>query len=238
MNKSAMPAQAGLEWLWSGLQLWGSRPQAMAVVAVTCAVATILPWVGGLLSALVIPLAYGGLIRWLARTKQDSARGPLDAVIEGRCWQRLIVLSAPLLVLWLLGLLLGSMFAGDAQTSAVAGSNLALARLGIGTILLPVLMVAVLVVVLMLLFFSIPAVALRDAEPVQALRDGWQQSVHNLPALLVLAAALFLAAFVLMALLVSLGGGLLAAALVSLLVHPVLAAAMWAADRDLHRDDD
>src|SRR5690606_26387368 len=69
MNKSAMPAQAGLEWLWSGLQLWRSRPQAMAVVALTCAVATILPWVGGLLSALVIPLAYGGLIRWLDRSK-------------------------------------------------------------------------------------------------------------------------------------------------------------------------
>lgn len=238
MNKSAMPAQAGVEWLWSGLQLWGSRPQAMAVVAAACAIAAILPWVGGLLSALVIPVAYGGLIRWLDRTQQDSVQGPFAAVIDGRRWQRLIVLSAPLLALWLLGLLLGSMFAGDAQTSTVAGSNLALARLGIGTILLPVAMVAVLVVVLMLLFFSIPAVALRDAEPVQALREGWQQSIHNLPALLVLAATLFLAAFMLMALLVNLGGGLLATVLVSLLAHPVLAAAMWAADRDLRRDDD
>lgn len=232
-----MPAQAGLEWLWSGLQAWGQRPQAMGAVAVVSAVVAALPWVGGLLSALLLPVLYGGLILCLDRSGADSVRAPVDAVLDGNRWQRLIVLSAPLLGLWLLGLVLAWLFVGDAQTSAVAGSNLALARLGIGTILLPAILVAVLVVVLMLLFFTVPAVALRDAEPIQALRDGWQISMTNLPALLVLASALFLVSLVLSAVLFNLVGGLVAAVVLAVLVHPWLAASMLAADRDLRRED-
>lgn len=233
MEKSGKPAQAGLEWLWTGAQMWRQRPQSMAVVAAVSAVVVALPWVGGLLSALLLPLLYGGLIRSLDRSSVDSARAPIDAVLDGNRWQRLIVLSAPLLGLWLLGLALGSLFAGDAQTSAVAGSNLALARLGIGTIVLPVIMVAVLVAVLMLLFFTLPAVALRDAEPIQALRDGWQLSLNHLPALLVLAASLFLVSLILSAVLSSQLGALVAAVVMAVLVHPWLAASMLAADRDL-----
>ncbi len=232
-----MPAQAGLEWLWSGAQVWRQRPQSMAAVAIACAIAAVIPWIGGLLSALVAPVAYGGLIHWLEQTRQDSLRGPLDAAIGSGRWQRLIVLSAPLLVLWLVGLLIGSMFAGDGQTSAVAGSNLALARLGIGTLLLPLLMVAVLVAVLMALFFSVPDVALRDVEPVKALRDGWQTSIANLAPLLVLAGALILVVLLASALLVNLGSGLATGALMSVLIHPWLAASMWVADRDRRRDD-
>lgn len=237
MSDRTTPAQAGLEWLWSGAQVWTSRPKSMAAVAVACAVAALVPWIGGLLSALVAPVAYGGLIHWLEQTRQDSIRGPVDAAIGSGRWQRLLVLSAPLLVLWLISLMVGALFAGDGQTSAVAGSNLALARLGIGTLLLPVLMVAVLVGVLMALFFSVPDVALRDVEPVKAIRDGWRTSMQNLPALLVLAGALILVMLLFSTLLVSLGAGLLTGALVAVMVHPWLAASMWAADRDRRRDD-
>jgi magnesium-transporting ATPase (P-type) len=237
MDKSSMPAHAGLEWLWSGLQAWRRHPQAMVAVAIACAVVVVMPWIGGLLSALLVPLAYGGLIRWLEHGAHDSPRGPLDAITADRRWQRLLVLSMPLLGVWLLSVFLGWLFVGDTDTSAVAGSNLALARLGIGTLVLPVLMLAVMVGVLMVLFFSLPAVALRDAEPVQALRDSWQASVHHLPALLTLAATLVLLVIVLTAVLVNLGGGLLATLAVAVLIHPWLAATMWAADRDLRRDD-
>ena len=55
MDKSSMPAHAGLEWLWSGLQAWRKHPQAMVAVAIACAVVVVMPWIGGLLSALLVP---------------------------------------------------------------------------------------------------------------------------------------------------------------------------------------
>src|SRR5690606_33036222 len=84
---------------------------------------------------------------------------------------------------------------------------------------------------------SVPDVALRDVEPVKALRDGWQTSIANLVPLLVLAGALILVVLLASALLVNLGSGLATGALMSVLIHPWLAASMWVADRDRRRDD-
>lgn len=238
MNEKPIPAQAGLEWLLAGLQVWGRCPRAMAVVAVACAVAAIVPVAGGLVLALVAPVAYGGLVRWLDSRAQDSPTGPPAAVMEGSLWQRLLVLSAPLLALWLLGWLLGALFIpAEAQVSAVAGKNLALARLGIGTLLLPVVMLVVLLGVLMVLFFSIPAVALRGANPVQAMRDSWQTSMRNLAPLLMLAGALILVMLVVSAILANRAPGPAFAGIMAVLLHPWLAASIWAADDHRRRED-
>lgn len=238
MTYANAPAVAGWEWLYHGAGMLRRQAAAAAIMAVALAVLAVLPGVGGLLAALLTPALYGGLIALLSQHAAvpagDAPMRLLDGLRDPARRRSLLILALPLLatgvVLALaMYVLLGREFlAGD-----VAGGNLALARLGIGTLLLPVLVVAGVFFALICLFFAIPRVMLRGADAVPAIRQSIDAATANLAPLIVLVLALVVLGLLLAAISIPLVGTIGATIVMGLVLHPLLAAAMCAGEREV-----
>jgi hypothetical protein len=228
MESSNVPAQAGWDWLQSGLGRLARQPLAALAAGAVLALAALVPVVGGWLSAALLAPVYGALLRLLAHPRAlPPGRWPGWLRAQAG-WRDLALLSAVPLATMLAMTLAMWLFLGSAGLGGdVAGGNLALAQLGLGTLLLPIFALAAFAVMVMALFFSVPLVALRGQDARSALVLGWATAKANVPALLLLVLVLVVAALVIAVPLQLLGAGA-ARVGVSVVLHPLLAAAMAA----------
>lgn len=226
MEPSNVPAQAGWDWLQAGLGRLARQPLAALAAGAILAAVSLLPVLGAWVSAALLAPVYGALLRLLAAPEPVPPGRWLDWLRGQPGWRDLALLSALPLAAMLAMTAAVWLFLGSAGLGGdVAGGNLALAQLGLGTLLLPILALLAFAAVVLALFFSVPLVALAGHDARTALALGWASATANLAPLLLLVALLVVAALVVAVPLQLLGTGLARFA-VGLLLHPLLAAAM------------
>ena len=237
MEPSNVPAQAGWDWLQGGLGRLARQPLAALAAGAILALASLLPVLGPWLSAALLVPVYGALLRLLA-APQPVPPGRWLAWLKAQPgWRDLAMLAAVPLAATLAMTLALWLFLGSAGLGGdVAGGNLALAQLGLGTLLLPILALLAVAAVVLALFFTVPLVLVRGMDARAALALGWATATASLPALLVLLFVLVVAAL-LLAVPLQLAGAGVARLGAALVLHPVLAAAMAAGYAEVFADE-
>ncbi len=238
MSYRSVEPGRGIAWLTDAGQLVLKAPAVFLVQALILAVISLVPVLGQLVMIVLGPAFLAGMV-WSMR-EADQGRNPeIPQLFEGFTREgkigALIALCLPAIAGAVLLLVLGVLFLGGALISAAfsgydAGAATALG-LGGGMLLYTLLALAVALAIYSLVVFSIPRVMFDGVEPFAAMRESLAASLANIGPLLIFSLVFFVAALIVLVVLslVPVLGTIVA----YLLIHAVLAGAVYIAYRDV-----
>ena len=236
MNAKSVSAGSGIEWISGAFQRILRNPAAFLVMGLIVAAIGIVPLLGGLVTVILGPALYGGIV--YAAHEQEQGRNAeipqlFRAFNEPGKLGPMIMLCLPsiagaVLIFVLLIIFLGGALLGGGLSSVSSGSPAAIVgALGAGALVLVPLMIAVALAVYALQFFAIPRVMLEGAEPMAAMKQSFRDCLANIGAYLVFVGVLMLG-FIVLAVVLSVLS-FLGSLLVSTVLVPTVACGLYLA---------
>lgn len=178
----------GIEWLKGGWAEFIANPGIWVAIALIFGIAafvlSLIPFIGGLAVALLVPVIVGGLMLG-CRARASGGKVQIEhlwAGFQGPVAQLIIIGAITLGVSILIGLVM-AVVGGAAMMGAMSGSGgMAFGGLALGFILSLVLLVPL----AMATWFATPLVAIRGVDAITAMKSSFKASLANLVPLIVL----------------------------------------------------
>lgn len=224
--------ERGTQWLADGWRMFRAAPAIWIALTVVLFVIQVLlhlvPFLGGIASALLMPVFLGGLMAGCAAQERDEDL-QFDTLFAGfrANTGNLITLgllsvaamAAIALVAFLIGggAMMGALWGG--QMAPVAGATLAVG----GMLMAWLLVMALSVPLTMALWFAVPLVMLGNAAPLAALKGSFSACLKNVLPFLVYGVVVFVLGFIAA---IPFGLGLL-------VLVPVVVGSVYASYRDI-----
>lgn len=251
MSHRSVPAARGIEWIQSAARLLLQNPAPFALMGLLLAMIGFVPLLGGLALLVLGPALHGGLVHAAARQLRGEPAEPGDLFEAFRRPGRLgpmlllclpnVALLAVLVALGVMALFafgLAAVVMGAAERGEMVSTEALLGALGGGGLLLfALVLIPLALLVGALLFFAVPAVMLRGAEPFAAMRASLAACLSSPGAFLFAVFGIGLLRLLLMLLLGSLSPALAALA-IGVVVEPLLAVTGYLGFREVFGSDD
>ncbi len=235
MNHQRVDAGAAWRWLVRGWNLFTQSVGFWVVLAlllgIILVVLNLVPLLGGLVGALLMPALFGGLVygaRELERGHALEVGHLFQAFREpGRAGPMLMLGLVPLAAAVLTGVLAAGVMSGTAGTGMASGSGgMGMDMMAGGGLLMMLISLLIGLVSGALLLFAIPRVMFGLDAPMAAIQASFRAVLDNIAAYIVLAAIYFVLAIVAA---IPFGLGFL-------VLMPVMAGAVYAAHADVFAD--
>jgi hypothetical protein len=208
MSFGKVDAGKGLGWLTEGIGLVFKNPAAFLVMGVILAVINFIPFLGGLVLTICGPALLGGVV-YAAREESEGRKAEIPHLF--RAFQEpgkigpMLLLCLPAIVGGAVLLVCGFVFGIGALIggglSAANGSSAGWGAIGGGLVILCLIAIVLMFVIYALQFFAIPRVMLDGIEPFAAMKESLSACLANIGAFLLFGIVLFVAFFVLAAVL-------------------------------------
>lgn len=241
MGARKIQAGSGIEWIGGAFQLILQNPVAFLVMGLIVAAIGIVPLLGGLVTIVLGPALYGGIVH--AAREQDQGRNAdigqlFRAFSEPGKIGPMIMLCLPsiagaVLLFVLLIIFVGGALLGGGLSALGSGSSSAiLGALGGSALVLVPLVLAIALAIYALQFFAIPRVMLEGVDPMAAMKQSFSDCLANAGAFLVFVGVLMVGVIVLGVVLAVLG--FLGSLLVFTVLAPVVGCGLYLAWRQAY----
>jgi hypothetical protein len=241
MSYRSVELSRGINWLTEAFALVMKAPAVFLVQALIVAVISIIPVIGQLAMLVLGPAFLAGIV-WSMREADQGREPQIPQLFEGFTQPGkigpLIALCLPAIAGAIVLTVLLFLFAGGALlTAAMSGGadGGAAAALGLGGGMMLFMLIALVAgfVIYSLIVFAIPRVMFDGEEPFAAMKESLSASLANIGPLLLFSVVFFFAALILIVVLSIIP--VLGTIVATLLVHAVLAGAIYVAYKDVWR---